>query len=490
MKFLRVFIKSLALLLMYNSSFAASVKVIPDNKSALQARVDFIKSAKEEILIEYFEVDDDTVSQMGLALLQEAAEKRGVKVKIIVDNMHSELSKAHFSAVLGHLQPLTRSQNIEIKVFNPLDITKPLDQTYRNHDKLFVVDGRYAIVGGRNVSGAYFGQAENGKANLRDVDVIIDGPETQQARQYFMTLWTQNKHVKNRELYEYSIESLQENCGFKIDRMEDCLRIQKEALRNTQKTQNRLARLLKAIDRDRDLNETSEQTLARMFAGAHHVDLKFLFNDPTQVMAKVKDKLSSQLYRELEELKPESVSIVTPYLFPTNEALHLMEKLSKENGTSIQITTNSLKSTDSTLVHAAYLSVKPRMVKMGMDLFEYNGPFTDSDGNDSEILHAKILVVNENTPTPVLFIGSFNMDHRSALINRELGVKISGRDVKALQMELGIHISDILSQSTKVAEKGREIPEANLKLMEQTPLWKVKKMESEVPLVKPLRKHI
>jgi putative cardiolipin synthase len=495
--FIKTIVSALAILLFTAVSQAAKVKVIPNNSAALDARIDLIKLAKEEILVEYFEIADDDVSKTGLALLQEAAEKRDVKVKILLDNMHSEITPAQFAAIMRNLSPLTGSKNIEIRVFNPLNIAKPIDQTYRNHDKLFVVDGKYAIIGGRNVSGAYFGLAPKGKANLRDIDILIAGDEVKQAQDYFHTLWSKNKHVKEKELYEYSVANLNSICGLKQpESVDECERMKAHATSQVQFAQKQLKDLLYILNVDLNLDAArsekvdSGKLMDSLLADMHEVDLEFMFNDPKKVMKKVGDRLASQLYRDLKNLNPQEVTIVTPYLFPTDETLDLFSNMITNNRAKIEILTNSLHSTDSALVHAAYLSVKPRMAGMGINLFEYAGS-DDRESNElPEVLHAKVMVVNGSSAQPVLYIGSFNMDHRSVYINREIGVKISGRQVKAIQEDLNKQIDAIRSDSVQVSSSGQIDRAAVKKLMDRVEPEKTERMEGMKIWVPLLKKHI
>lgn len=477
-----------------SGSFAAQMKVLPDNTKALQTRIDLIKSAEKEILIEYFEVAQDKVTLAGLGLLQEAA-RRGVKVKIIVDNMHSMIFPKQFGVVMENLY-IQRTNNFEIKVFNPLNVLNPFDQTYRNHDKLFVVDGRYAIIGGRNVSGSYFGRAENGLPNLRDVDVLISGEEVQVPQKYFHTLWKENDHVKTRYLHEYSVDGLNDICMLKNSESSDhCEGKQKAAKENIVEEQQKITALVDLVNSDRGAFGISPKVSKDLFANMHNVDMTFMYNDPKVVMKEVKDRLGEQLYRDLLQAKPETLTIVTPYLFPPDSTLDLFENLIRNQGTKIKIITNSLRSNDSMLVHAAFETIKPRLVKMGVELYEYNGPLTNDEKNQPEILHAKMMVLNENTEQPTSYIGSFNMDHRSVYINRELGIKISGRETKRLANEMLEQIKDIQANSTMTAKDGTEVLNALdylMSLPDPLNLYPAKRENADrnKGLVKLLRKHI
>ena len=96
-------------------------KIVVDNHEALRARVVMIERANCEILIEYYTVASDRISVAGLALLVEAA-NRGVKVKILLDDITHQVKAALAAATLYN--PRAR-QNIEIRVFNPFVLLFP-----------------------------------------------------------------------------------------------------------------------------------------------------------------------------------------------------------------------------------------------------------------------------------------------------------------------------------------------------------------------------
>jgi putative cardiolipin synthase len=91
--------------------------------------------------------------------------------------------------------------------------------------------------------------------------------------------------------------------------------------------------------------------------------------------------------------------------------------------------TNALDTTDVLLVHAGYAKYRRELLESGADLFEMKlrgattprgahgaGPF----GLSGASLHAKTFAIDGER----IFIGSFNFDPRSALLNTEMGFLI------------------------------------------------------------------
>ena len=102
-----------------------------------------------------------------------------------------------------------------------------------------------------------------------------------------------------------------------------------------------------------------------------------------------------------------------------------------DRGVRVRILTNSLASTDSPLVDIGYARYRVALLKLGVELREMRPklgqkrarfhPFRSSNAS----LHAKALVIDQK----IVFIGSLNMDERSAKINSELGLVISSTEL-------------------------------------------------------------
>jgi putative cardiolipin synthase len=102
------------------------------------------------------------------------------------------------------------------------------------------------------------------------------------------------------------------------------------------------------------------------------------------------------------------------------------------------VLTNSLAATDEPLVHTGYARYRPRLLAAGVDVYELSpertrrskrlGMFGSSFGR----LHAKTAVVDGRT----VFIGSMNLDPRSAFLNTEMGVLVDSPELAAQVREL------------------------------------------------------
>lgn len=102
--------------------------------------------------------------------------------------------------------------------------------------------------------------------------------------------------------------------------------------------------------------------------------------------------------------------------------------------------TNSLSATDVVPVHAGYSKYRKELLKAGVTLFELKPGAALPSAKDAGVdharvlpgsgggvstdasLHAKTFAVDERR----IFVGSFNLDPRSARLNTEMGMVIDG----------------------------------------------------------------
>ena len=152
----------------------------------------------------------------------------------------------------------------------------------------------------------------------------------------------------------------------------------------------------------------------------------------------------------------QDLSIISPYFIPGKQGVALIAKL-VEQGVHVRILTNSLASTDSPLVDIGYARYRVPLLKLGVDLREMRPklgqkhvrfhPFRSSNAS----LHAKALVIDQK----IVFIGSLNMDERSAKINSELGLVINSAEIAREVTSLLDDISNDGSYKLQLDQHGR-----------------------------------
>jgi len=130
----------------------------------------------------------------------------------------------------------------------------------------------------------------------------------------------------------------------------------------------------------------------------------------------------------------EQVSIASPYFIPGERGLEMMRAVgaTQDNG-RITLLTNSLGATDEPLVHAAYSRYRLEMLKAGVRIWEISPTLTQRSGRLGSFgrslgrLHAKAATIDRH----LVYIGSMNLDARSARVNTEVGIAIESAELAA-----------------------------------------------------------
>jgi putative cardiolipin synthase len=149
---------------------------------------------------------------------------------------------------------------------------------------------------------------------------------------------------------------------------------------------------------------------------------------------KLKAGINDRNYQMITDLMPyfdqanEEVIILSPYFVPGKEGVKYLTRL-REKGVRVRILTNSLASTDVSIVHAGYARYRKALLRAGVELHELDMHISKEErksyrkhkvGNSKSSLHAKAFVIDRST----VFIGSMNLDPRSIQQNTEIGVVI------------------------------------------------------------------
>ena len=370
-------------------------------KDAFEVRLGAVQGATKTLDIQYYIVEDDETGSILLDQVLLAAD-RGIKVRIIVDELHME--KAGDTLSVLNLHP-----NIEVRGFNPITTRKEsfleriqvwlteFDRyTRRMHNKALISDGQVAIVGGRNLGDSYFDNNTE-DFNFSDLDVLAAGPIVSRISASFERYWNSDQV---HPLYH---------------------------LDDMQADSNRVNEVLTKLKKNED---PEQQNLAEKIRDdkIHLVwaEAEFSADKPEKAdsEASAAESPAMRLDYLLDHAEKEFVA-VSPYLVPTEDGMKWFENIVKR-GIRVRILTNSLASTDVFAVHAAYSKYREALVKLGIDLYELKpvpGKRTRQNilGTSSRSsLHSKIYIVDRR----YVIVGSFNLDPRSIELNNELGIVI------------------------------------------------------------------
>jgi putative cardiolipin synthase len=151
---------------------------------------------------------------------------------------------------------------------------------------------------------------------------------------------------------------------------------------------------------------------------------------------------TSVTYNVLEavNLAQQEVVASSPYFVPGAKGMRFLKQL-RDRGVKVTVMTNSLGSTDEPIVHTGYSRYREQMLADGINLYELSTSRVKGNkrpflfGKSLGRLHAKLFVMDRKTS----FIGSMNLDPRSATVNTEFGAVI---DCPELAREI-IRVIDI-----------------------------------------------
>jgi phosphatidylserine/phosphatidylglycerophosphate/cardiolipin synthase-like enzyme len=164
------------------------VNLLERGEDALLLRVHLIRSARHSIDLQTFIWAEDDSGWLMLDEL-EAAARRGVRVRVLADQLFS-LDDVEW------LERIARAHaNLEFRLYNPTfheAVTQPLEFAagvlccfsrfnQRMHNKLVLVDGEIGIAGGRNIEDRYFDWDH--AFDYRDRDALVVGPAAGAAMQ-------------------------------------------------------------------------------------------------------------------------------------------------------------------------------------------------------------------------------------------------------------------------------------------------------------------
>ena len=391
---------------------ASALRLLPDGDDAFEARLALVRAAEKSIDAQYYLVADDRSGRQFARGLRDAA-ARGVRVRLLVDDLNAGATK-------GLLAELASHDNVELRMFNPLPVRTgslharvllslhKLDRVNRRmHNKLLVADNSFAITGGRNIADEYFGRSQ--PANFIDMDVLMAGTAVRELSDVFDGYWN--------SALAYPLQSLVDVQGI----------VKKRAAMAAGLP---IALVGRAVQDDEERDGLGAQ-LARQRVPLQPAHVRVIADtvahpEPGNPDAALREGFVMRANLELLQSARQEALVVSPYLVPMPSMLAAFGAASA-GGARISVVTNSLATTDEPLAHYGYARYRQELVGMGIALYELmpaKGARTDSysvthQGSLAR-LHAKLAVVDRRW----FYVGSMNMDRRSAHCNTELGLVV------------------------------------------------------------------
>jgi phosphatidylserine/phosphatidylglycerophosphate/cardiolipin synthase-like enzyme len=385
-------------------------RLLPTGAYALDARMALAERAERTLDVQYYLIANDSTGKQFLAALRDAA-KRGVRVRLLLDDFYT-------AGEDGFLSGLADYPNVEIRLFNPLPAGRGMMATRilsslgdlprinrRMHNKLFIADNRISISGGRNIADGYF--THSGTDSFLDLDLLSAGPVVKTLSAVFDTYWNSDVVYPFKSIVEPPADHAAARAAFDTDVADAAT---PAPLASTDALGHRpVSSDLQSGDME--LHQAIAQVLA---------------DPPQKAMGLDADTIQGTVSWHVDDAFGAAKSellIVSPYFVPGKLGMREIRD-AVARGVKVTVVTNSLAATDVPLVYVGYRRDRLELLKLGVKIYELSeaevsehvrlGDFRSQLGH----LHIKTVVIDGH----LVFVGSMNMDERSAHENTETGV--------------------------------------------------------------------
>jgi putative cardiolipin synthase len=400
---------------------ASAVDLLNRGPDAFVARLALVAAAERSVDAQYYLWHGDTTGRLLISALVRAAD-RGVRVRLLLDDVGTAPKDRNLLVLDGH-------PGIEVRLFNPVadrtarkaGMIRDFSRVNRRmHNKSFTADGQVTIVGGRNIGDEYFEASP--ELDFGDLDALAVGAAVKDVSDQFDRYWNSPVVYGITELRK-SRPTPEEAAGALA------------ALREF----DRLQQAQPYVQLLRDSGLARQLRDGRVpFTGAR---VRVRADDPAKA-ERPEDRsgnLLPQLMPELEATRRQLL-LVSPYFIPRDKGVLALRAV-HERGVAVRILTNSLASTDEVPVFAAYRKYRRALIDAGVEVFEVDRAATrasppagatgvarhgQSGGSRAHAsLHAKVLVFD----CTQFFVGSMNLDPRSAFTNTEVGLVVDSPEL-------------------------------------------------------------
>jgi putative cardiolipin synthase len=389
--------------------------VLNDGVDAFATRLRIIRAAEKSIDAQYYIWHTDLTGNVMYNQLLQAAD-RGVRVRILLDDLDT-------AGKDDMLQLIDAHPNVEVRLYNPfanrgfragdfLGDTRRIN--HRMHTKTLTVDNQVTVFGGRNIGDEYFAAAK--EVGFSDMDALATGPIVSEVSSQFDEFW-------NSE-WVYPVTAFPRDEPITDAQVEEFRQLSDEHLDEAKDSEY--------ADVIRDLDSLAQTSFAEL--DMSWSEWLLAYDPPSNVEAEeisAELNLAPKLKQGMDRTETE-LDIVSPYFVPGEDFTRYLTDKAK-GGVRVRILTNSLESNDVAMVHAGYMRYREELVAGGVELYEFKAVRSraldekmDTNKIDAEraSLHAKFFGFDRR----FLFIGSFNLDARSKVLNTELGAYFESPD--------------------------------------------------------------
>lgn len=279
-------------------------ELLPSGEIKFKKLKELLQNAKEYIHLEYYIISDSNIlNELIEILIQKASQ--GIEIRILYDAIGgNKLSEYNINKL--------KNNNIQIECFGKYRLPILNNKiNFRNHRKIAIIDGEYAIIGGINISDEYIGYTQK-YGHWRDMSIMLEGEVLHELQLTFARDWyftTKENFIANNE--EKYLKTYQ------INQTEDCIQI---------------------------INN-----------GADH-----------------KKNSTKDVYFKLMATAVKSITIYTPYFVPDYDIINAL-RTAAENGVEVNIFLPGIG--DKKIVHELSRIYYRRLIEVGINVYEMKESF-------------------------------------------------------------------------------------------------------------------
>lgn len=415
-------------------------------RDALAWRAIMADSAQKSIDAQYFLWKDDEAGKVMMHRLMQAAD-RGVRVRVMIDDSMTDSDPQYLARFGAH-------PNIELRLYKPfgpkhkstvmrwIDYLADLKVLNRRmHNKLYVVDGSVAIIGGRNIANEYFEYPA--PYVFRSRDLLALGPVVKTAGEAFDLYWNSDWTVPIEQVVE-GVPDQEQSRMMKADL--DRIAANPASYPpgfydDPKKIDAEMAVLSKNL-------LWGKATLL--------VDAVPELNGKTQSHEEL-DRVGTTL-AEITNKSNHEVHIQSAYLILLEGGFKGLTA-ANERGVKVKLATNSMAANNHLSAFVGYRKQREKLLDTGAEVYEMRpdakserANFTQAqlqEHNTTFGLHAKTMVFDSRHT----FVGSFNLDPRSMNLNTEMGLLVESETL-AQAVKQSIENDIAAGNSWQVIKKG------------------------------------
>ena len=351
----------------YEYTYDNQLTLLEDPSAAVEHKIDLINKARHHVHILTFFWDESGVPKRMAEALN-AANARGVEVRIL-----TTFIPTFGTDILGKGRKLLNTKS-KTATFSYLSLTpgSKFSLTHNLHEKVFIVDGEKAIIGGRNVS--------DSSLNGKDMEVEMEGPVVNQVQDHF------------KVMYDFVLKSK------KKDQSDN-----------------------KTVFEETDENFFPIQPTFTNGVKARILSHEALIHQAEKKMNK-KERLNQKddILETVLKVKFSKLRAYNYFLIPTDRFKTYLEQ-NLSDGNTIEMITNSFESGQFSS-NAGYIYALPdtlKLVNMGLKLYGWE------KNQKLSYVHEKVLVFDDEH----VFIGSHNLVTGSTSVSNELSVEFYSKEI-------------------------------------------------------------